>query len=305
MNSPKVSVLIPVYNGARFLGNCMESVMAQDFRDLEILLSDDGSRDDSVKIIEHYAARERRIRWWKNARNGGLTANANVCLRAARGDYVKFVHQDDLLLSAAAISKLAAALDENPGVSLAACRQHLTGSRTRPLAFSKAAGIYDGRRLIVASLEQNTNLIGQPTLTLFRRRQAARGFDERFTGFMDFEMWCHLLEQGDYAYLAEELASWRVHEDHQTARITASRERDMEHLRFMELYYAKPWLRAAATNRMLFAQIHYLEKKFGAEARPLTDTLRSQLGPGHFAWQWFRHELGGPFKRLSRKVAGW
>ena len=304
MNSPKASVLIPVYNGERHLGECLESVLAQDFRDLEILLSDDGSADGSVKIIESYAAHDPRIRWWKNSRNAGLTANTNVCLRAAHGDYLKFVHQDDLLISPSAIAKLAAELDRNPGVSLAACRQHLTGTGSRPLSFSDRTGIYDGRRMIVASLEQNTNLIGQPTLTMFRRRQAQRGFDERFTGFMDFEMWCHLLEQGDFAYLTEELASWRVHEEQQTARHAASRKADMEHLRFMEIYFAKPWLRAAATDRMLFAQIYYLEKEYGREARRLTDVMRSQLKPGHFAWQWLKHKSGRPMEKLGRKLAG-
>jgi glycosyltransferase involved in cell wall biosynthesis len=304
MASPqKVSVLIPVYNGERHLAECLDSVLAQDFGDLEILLSDDGSTDASGRIIESYAARDSRLRWWRNPHNVGLTANSNVCLRAARGEYVKFVHQDDVLLSTSAVGKLAAALAENPGASLAGCRQHLTGTDSRPTIFSDHPGCFDGRKMIVASLEQNTNLMGQPTLTLFRREQAQRGFDERFTGFMDFEMWCHLLEQGDFAYVAEALATWRVHEHHQTARSTASPERNMEHLRFMGIYYAKPWLRAAATDRMLFAQIYYLEKKFGGQAGQLTSAMRSQLGPGHFAWQWLRHKAGRPFQKLLRRMS--
>ena len=56
----------------------------------------------------------------------------------------------------------------------------------------------------------------------------------------------------------------------------------------MEIYYAKPWLRAAATDRMLFAQIYYLNKKYGAEAGRLTAAMRSQLPPRRFAWQWLR-----------------
>jgi glycosyltransferase involved in cell wall biosynthesis len=296
----KVSVLIPVYNGERHLAECLESVLAQDFPDLEILLSDDGSTDGSARIIDGFASRDRRLRWWKNPRNAGLTANTNICIRAAQGDYLKFVHQDDVLLSTAAIRKLAAALDDHPDVSLAGCKQHLSGTGSRPTIFSDASGCFDGRKMIVTSLEQNTNLIGQPTLTMFRRHQAQRGFDERFTGFMDFEMWCHLLEQGNFAYLSEELATWRVHEHHQTARITASTERDPEHLRFMEIYYAKPWLRAAATDRMLFTQIYYLEKKYGADAGHLTTAMRSQLGRGSFAWQWLKHKAGRPLQKLGR-----
>jgi len=131
-----VSVLVPVFNGERHLAECLESVLAQDFPDLEILVADDGSSDGSLEIIRQFAARDPRIRWWKNPRNFGLTANANVCLKAARGEYVKFVHQDDKLLSPSAIRKMAAALDENPRASLVGSRQHLTGTNKRPTVFS-------------------------------------------------------------------------------------------------------------------------------------------------------------------------
>jgi len=296
----KVSLLVPVYNGEKHLAECLGSILAQDFRDMEILLSDDGSKDSSVAIMQEFAARDSRVRWWKNPKNLGLTPNTNVCIREARGEYLKFVHQDDLLLSPSAVSELVAALDANPKASLAACRQHLTGGRSRPTNVFKRGGCYDGRQVIVRSLEQNTNLVGQPTLTLFRRAQAQRGFDERFTGFMDFEMWCHMLEQGDLVHLPKALASWRVHEHHQTARSRAASTPDMEHLQFMEIYYAKPWLREAASNRMLFAQIYYLEKQYGQQAGELTDKMKAQLGSARYSREWLKHKVMRPFKKLAR-----
>ncbi|HZT21930.1 MAG TPA: glycosyltransferase family 2 protein, partial [Verrucomicrobiae bacterium] len=263
--------------------------------------ADDGSSDGSLEIIRQFAARDPRIRWWKNPRNFGLTANANVCLKAARGEYVKFVHQDDKLLSPSAIRKMAAALDENPRASLVGSRQHLTGTNKRPTVFFSQSGCFQGRRMIVTCLEQNNNLIGQPTLTLFRRSAAQRGFDERFTGHMDFEMWCHLLEQGDFVYLDEPLATWRVHEHHQTARSRSRGVKDYEHLRFMEIYWAKPWLREMATDRMLFAQIYYLRKHYGREAWPLTSAMLSRLSRRRYVWQWLKHKVSRPFQKLSGK----
>lgn len=301
MNPPKVSVLIPVYNGERHLAECVESVLAQDFPDLEILVGDDGSRDSSLEIIKQFAARDPRIRWWQNPRNAGLTANTNVCIRAARGEYLKFVHQDDLLLSAAAIRKLAAALEEHPNASLAGCLPHVTGTRSRPATFSDRPGCFAGKKTIVTCLERNTNLLGSPSHTMFRREQAQRGFDERFTGFMDFEMWCHLLEQGDYVYLAEPLASWRAHEHHQTARTRNSGEKDYEHLRFMELYYAKLWMQEMATDRLLFAQIYYLRKNYGRESLTLTSAMRARLSGGRYTWQWLKHKTIRPLRKLSRR----
>jgi glycosyltransferase involved in cell wall biosynthesis len=299
----KVSVLVPVFNGELHLAECLDSILAQDFRDLEILISDDGSTDQSLEIIKRFATLDPRIRWWKNPRNLGLTANSNACLKEARGEYIKFVHQDDKLLSASAIRKMVAVLDEHPGVSLVGSRQHLIGAASRPAIFSNRSGGFDGRQMIVTCLEQNTNLIGQPTLTLFRRSAARRGFDDRFVGHLDYEMWCHLLEQGDFFYLAEDLATWRVHENQQTARQEKTGSAHHEHLMFMETCYAKPWLQKAATDQMLFTQIYYLGKKYGPAARHLTSAMRSQLSPHRYAWQWGKHKAFRPLQKLLRKIA--
>jgi len=306
VQTPKVSVLVPVYNGQQNLAECFESILAQDFPDLEILVSDDGSTDNSMEIIKAFAARDARIRWWKNPRNKGLTANSNLCLSEARGQYVKFVHQDDLLLSVHALAKMVAAFDEYPNAALVGCRQHLTGTGKHAFRFSNRTGCFDGRRVIVKCLERNNNIIGQPTLTLFRRLQGRRGFDERFTGFMDFEMWCHLLEQGDFIYLDEPLATWRVHEYQQTAQTTRAQKdgtQNYEQLRFVETYYAKPWLRELATDRMLFAQIYYLRKYYGAKALPLISAMMSQLSTGNYVRQWLKHKLSRPFEKLREKLA--
>lgn len=300
----KVSVLIPTYNSKRYLSECLDTVLTQDFADMEILISDDKSTDGTLKVIEAYAARDHRIRWWQNPENLGFVANHNCCLLQARGDYVKFIHADDRLLSVSAIRKLAAALDENPTAVLAGCQQHLTGGRSQPAIFSKTSGLYDGRRMIIACLERNGNVIGQPVLTIFRRDAAQRGFDGRFVGHLDFEMWCHLLEQGDFFFLAEPLATWRVHETQQTARHQQTGTAHHEHLLFMEKYYDRPWLKQTATPRMLFTQVHYLEKNYGRRAEHLTASMRAQLKTHGFAWQWLRHNILNPLQKILRK-AGW
>ncbi len=215
----KVSVLIPTYNSEKHLAECLDSVLAQDFVDMEIVVSDDRSADGTVKIIEAYAARDHRIRWWQNPKNLGFVPNHNLCLQEARAEYVKFIHADDKLLSSSAIRKMAEILDGHPSVVLVGCEQHLTGTDKTPTIFSTTSGIHEGRRMMVRCWEQNTNLIGQPTLTLFRRAAATRGFDLRFEGHLDYEMWFHLLEQGDFYYLAERQATWRIHEIQKTAAL--------------------------------------------------------------------------------------
>jgi glycosyltransferase involved in cell wall biosynthesis len=304
-NQPvKVSVLIPTYNSEEHLVECLDSVLAQDFADLEIIISDDRSTDGTMKIVEAYAARDSRIRCWQNPKNLGPIANHNLCLQEARGEYVKYIHGDDKLLSTADIRKLAAALDANPSAVLAGSQQHVTGTKARPRILLKKSGVYDGRRLIIACFEHNTNFIGQPILTMFRRSAAGRGFDHRFIGNQDYEMWCYLLEQGDFVYLAEVLATWRVHQTQQTAQNQKSKSREDEHLAFLEIYYSKPWVKEAATHRMLFTQIYHLNKKYGARARPLISAMMAQLSRRHYAWEWLKYKVSRPFEKLQQKVAG-
>ena len=70
----KVSILVPVFNGEKYLAECIESVLAQDFADFEILIADNGSTDGTRAIIEELAVKDQRIRWWTNPSNLGLAA---------------------------------------------------------------------------------------------------------------------------------------------------------------------------------------------------------------------------------------
>lgn len=302
--APKVSVLVPVYNGGRFLGECLDSILAQDFADMEILLVDDASTDGSAKTIEQYAVRDPRLRYWRNSRTLGLTANSNACLRVASGEYIKFVHQDDKLLCRSAIRKLVAALDAHPGVVLAACRQHVTGTPVHPIILSDQVRLLNGQKLILAGLERNTNLVGQPSLTLFRRSHAARGFDERFTGHMDIEMWCHLLEQGDFIYLPEPLATWRVHAGQQTSRLQNAAAGRREQILFLETCYAKPWIRDAASSRLLFTQIYQLRKQNDRHAEGLARKLTGRISAIRYRQLWLSHKCLTPLRKLACKFTG-
>jgi glycosyltransferase involved in cell wall biosynthesis len=93
---PVVSVVIPVYNSAKYLHECLDSVIAQTFSDWEIVAIDDGSSDDSPAILDEYAAKDSRIKVIHKA-NGGVSAARNDGLAAASGEYVLFADSDDWL----------------------------------------------------------------------------------------------------------------------------------------------------------------------------------------------------------------
>lgn len=91
-----ISVIMPVYNVAAYLPQCIESVLDQDHPNLEVILIDDGSTDESGAICDRYAAKDSRIRVI-HQKNGGAAAAKNAGLRIATGEYLSFVDSDDFL----------------------------------------------------------------------------------------------------------------------------------------------------------------------------------------------------------------
>ncbi len=300
----KVSVLVPVCNGEAFLAECLESILAQDFADMEILIADDASTDGSVALVERYAARDSRIRWWKNPANLGLARNFNCCLRAAKGEYIKYVLQDDKLVSPQAILKMTEVLDHHPEVSLVSSMSQVLdeGSRVIELREYFELGIEDGRRVMVQCLERLSNLIGEPSVVMFRRAQAARGYDEQFHQLLDLDLWFHLLEQGRFAYVAEPLSAFRRHGAQQSEIHCQSGETEDEDLILLANYYARPRLREMMTRRAVFAQIYLSRRRRGTRTQASRARLKQVFGTGWYVLFWLHRKITRPFQELRRQA---
>ena len=91
-----VSIIIPVYNAEKYLGYCLNSIVSQTYKNLEIILVNDGSTDDSIKICDNYAFLDSRVRVI-NIANRGVSNARNVGLKAATGEYIEFADADDVL----------------------------------------------------------------------------------------------------------------------------------------------------------------------------------------------------------------
>lgn len=96
MNQPLISVIVPVYNSEKYLRKCLDSLINQTYKNLQIILINDGSTDQSGKICEEYAKKDRRI-IYKSVENGGVSSARNKGIAEATGDYYHFPDSDDYL----------------------------------------------------------------------------------------------------------------------------------------------------------------------------------------------------------------
>lgn len=94
---PKLSVIVPVYNTSKYLKECLDSLVNQSLKDIEIIAIDDASTDDSLEILEYYAAKYPQIKVYCNKENYGQSITRNLGLELAKGEYIGFVDSDDII----------------------------------------------------------------------------------------------------------------------------------------------------------------------------------------------------------------
>jgi glycosyltransferase involved in cell wall biosynthesis len=229
---PTVSVCIPSYNYGRFLDDAIRSALGQTHADLEVLVVDNGSTDDTPEVAARAAARDPRVRYVRNPENVGAQRNLNRCLELAAGEYVNLLGADDVL-EPDAVRALLDAFQRHPGLALAAGARTIVDEGLRPLgrlAFSGRAEVVAGDEAVRRCLAAG-NLIGEPSAVLFRRADAARGFDVGYRQLIDAEMWFHLLRRGGFAFVPAPLCKVRRHPSSETSR-------NVESLSFVSEYLA-------------------------------------------------------------------
>src|SRR3954453_10689919 len=124
MHLPRVTIGVPVYNGERYLARTLEALLAQTFRDFELIITDNASTDRTVQIAQDFARRDARIRYFRADCNRGVVQNFNWCIELARGEYFHW-HAADDLCEPTLIEKCVAVLDADPSVVVAFARSRI------------------------------------------------------------------------------------------------------------------------------------------------------------------------------------
>ena len=212
MTFPKVSVCIPVRNGGTFLPLAVESVLEQSFQDMELIIVDNCSTDGTAEWIAQKISKVSNVRFYQNATNIGLVGNFNACLAQARGEYIKFLCADDLLLSGG-LWRMVEVLDADPSVTLVVGGRRLIDDNGRKIATQRyaAENVKISGTEVINRCIFGANYVGEPSAVMFRKKAAQRGFRESLSHLMDLEMWFHLLEQGSMVSLADEVCGIRRH----------------------------------------------------------------------------------------------
>lgn len=202
---PEISIIVPTYNYAHFIVDCLESIFSQTYKDFEVIVVDDGSTDDTAQVLEKYKGRIRYI----HQENRGLPAARNTGIRAAQGEYLAFLDSDDLWLP----NKL----DEQIRV--------LRNDADMGIIFSDASA-FNERGVMRESIlkEENIctgfcfqrlfmgNYLVMPTVMIRKRCLEKSGlFDESLTAVEDYDLWLRISLYYKIGFVSKILAQYRVH----------------------------------------------------------------------------------------------
>jgi glycosyltransferase involved in cell wall biosynthesis len=218
---PRISICIPSYNHGRFLSQTIESVLSQPDTDIEVVLLDDGSTDETLDIAA--SVKDQRFRVTQNPERLGLGRNFNRCLDVAAGTYVKVLCDDDLLYPGA-LTQLANALDRFPQAPFATSGWHIVGDQgdvietIRLRDDSVATESLVALREVAKSSWLFRNRIGGPS-TVLLRRSALEGvrFNPECKQMLDWELWLQLMRRGPLVYVPRVLSAYRQHSATQSA----------------------------------------------------------------------------------------
>jgi glycosyltransferase involved in cell wall biosynthesis len=211
-----ISIALPVYNGAKYLREALDSICAQTFRDFEVVISDNASTDETPGICEEYARRDPRIKVSRSEQFLQQAENVNRAVGLCSAEWVKLFCHDDLMAPAcmARIQEFAANCPLQVGL-IGNGEQWLfaNGYCHSPSVGSSEAQHWEGRTYL------RERLVGAPvpplpslTTATVRKSawQAAGGFESRFVHFDAF-FWTRLLMHWDYTYTPEVLTTNRIH----------------------------------------------------------------------------------------------
>lgn len=253
---PLVSVCMPLYNGEAFLKEAFDSLERQTYSNIEVIISDDASKDATWQCCEEYKHRSRyTVRLFKHQPQG-IGANWNYCVQQAQGAYIKFLFQDDTL-EPTCVARMMAVIQSDEKLGMVACKRHILvqqhsgDKRTEQWLthFSNLQVELEQQhnypmRLTVSDMKEpyfflppRNNKIGEPSAVLFRKNiiESIGLFHTQLKQALDYEYWYRILTQFDIMILNEALVSFRLHAQQATQQNL--QDSSQERYRWQQILY--------------------------------------------------------------------
>ncbi len=202
---PLISVIIPSYNCARYVGQAIDSVLAQTYKNIEIIVVDDGSKDETEKAVKPYVNRVTYIK----KQNGGPASARNVGLTKAKGELIGFLDADDLWLPDKLTRQLKV-LQENPRVGLVSCSSYQIDLTGKIIGEYKYVNPTDPQQFCRGFFMRN--MVGGGSSSLVRKEcfDKLGGFDETLRGTEDWDMWRRIAMVYDVCFVEDFLIHSRI-----------------------------------------------------------------------------------------------
>lgn len=236
MSPPQVSVLLPTYNRAQYVGRTVQSLLGQTYPDLEVVVVDDGSTDDTAQVVRQFADAPVLYIYQENRGVGGAL---NTAFRASRGRYIALSGSDDLWLPEL-LSEEVPILEGNPGIGLVYARAQAMDPYDLPLAqVLGAPEKYPGHTF--KSLLYGDHVCGLTALIRREHIEQVGLWDEGLVANEDWDLWLRLSLVCRFHFLDKVLARFRIHPGNITGGASDRFVRlSLDRIRVMDKVYSRP-----------------------------------------------------------------
>ena len=274
---PLVSICIPTYNGTLFLQQALDSVKEQTYKNIEVIVSDDHSKDSTLELLRAF---QKEVDFPVDIYDhspSGIGANWNNCIRMAHGEYIKFLFQDDLL-HPECIFEMVTFFTENPYIGLVGCKRDIIVEGKINKMIKQWLNVYENLQKQFEVNDKVTfidkglfsredfnvpplNKIGEPPSVMFRRQivNEVGYFDEDLEQKLDYVFYYRILKKRSIAIINRSLASFRVHEN-QATRLN-SRKQIPDFKRYNEILYKEFYILLHPTHKKKLALKYSIKAK--------------------------------------------
>jgi glycosyltransferase involved in cell wall biosynthesis len=222
--NPKLSVLMPIYNGEKFLRATLDSLMHQSYRDFEIVAVNDGSTDNSRELVRSYE--DARIRLIDNPRNLGQTTSLQVALDSARGEYVARQDQDDVSMPDR-FAKQVAFLDQHSEAGALGTSYCVIDETGKALPGTAVFYPPETRAEMAWKLLWTDRLVDSSVM--FRRSLAVNlgGYNRSYRYAQDYDLWVRMSFAAGIARLPDVLLQLRIHSSNASSRFAKAQDQEV------------------------------------------------------------------------------